>query len=88
MIDDYGNKWSCITVFGTWPYHHVKIGEGWKRMVLARRLQVGAMVRIRFPHAGKNDTVYIEVKRPNVVLSLLLLLFCLVVFNFLFILAE
>jgi len=35
-------------------------------MLLAHKLQVGALIRIGFPRVGKNDTVYIEVKRPSV----------------------
>jgi len=23
MIDDCGNKWNCITIFGTRPHHHI-----------------------------------------------------------------
>jgi hypothetical protein len=67
MIDDCGNKWNCITIFGSRPHHHVKLGGGWKRMVQARRLDEGVMVKVGFPHAGMNDTIYIQVKRPTVV---------------------
>jgi hypothetical protein len=67
MIDDCGNKWNCITVFGTRPHHHIKLGGGWKRMVQARKLEEGVMVKVGFPHAGMNDTIYIQVKRPAVV---------------------
>jgi len=67
MLDDCGNTWNCITIFGTRPHHHIKLGGGWKRMVLARRLKEGDMVKVGFPHAGKNDTIFIQVKRPVVV---------------------
>jgi len=46
MIDDCGNKWNCITVFGTRPHHHTELEEG-------------VMVKVGFPHAGMNDTIYI-----------------------------
>lgn len=36
-------------------------------MVQARRLEEGVMVKVGFPHAGMNDTIYIQVKRPVVV---------------------
>ena len=67
MIDDCENKWSCITIFGSRPHHHIKLGGGWKRMVDARRIEVGAIVKVGFPHADKNDTIYIYVKRPIVI---------------------
>jgi len=67
MIDDCGNKWNCIAIFGSRPYRHIKLGGGWKRMVLARRLEEGVMVKVGFPLACMNDTIYIQVKRPTVV---------------------
>jgi len=36
-------------------------------MVLARRLEEVVMVKVGFPLAGMNDTIYIQVKRPAVV---------------------
>jgi len=36
-------------------------------MVDARRIEVGAIVKVGFPHADKNDTIYIYVKRPIVI---------------------
>jgi len=51
----------------TSPHHHIKLGGGWKRMVHARRLEEGVMVKVGFPHAGINDIIYIQVKRPAVV---------------------
>jgi len=60
MIDDCGNKWNCITVFRTRPYHHIKLGGGWKRMVQACRLEEVVMVKVGFAHAGMNDTIYCE----------------------------
>jgi len=65
MIDDCGNKWNCITIFGSSPHHHIKLGGGWKRMVLARRLEEGVMVKVGFPLAEMNDIIYIQVKRPT-----------------------
>jgi len=67
MIDDCGNKWNCITIFGSRPHQHIKLGGGWKRIVLARRLEEGVMVKVEFLHACMNDTIYIQVKRPTVV---------------------
>jgi len=67
MIGDCGNKWNCITIFGTMPHHHIKLGGGWKRMVQARRLEEGVMVKVGFSHTGMNDTIYIQVKPPAVV---------------------
>jgi hypothetical protein len=67
MIDDCGNKGSCITIFGSRPHHHIKLEEGWKRMVEALRIEAGAIVKVGFPHADKNDTIYIDVKRPIVI---------------------
>ena len=67
MVDDCGNKWNCITVFGTGPHHHIKLGGGWKRMVQACRLEEGVMVKVGFPHAGMTDTIYIQVNRPAIV---------------------
>jgi len=67
MIDDCGNKWNCITIFGTMPHHHIKLGGGWKRMVQARRFEEGVMVKVGFPHSGMTNTIYIQVKHPAVV---------------------
>jgi len=66
MIDDCGNKWNYITIFETRPHNHIKLGGGWKRMVQARRLGKCVMVKVGFPHAGMNDIIYIQVKRPTV----------------------
>lgn len=66
LIDDCGNKWNCITIYGTRPYNHLKIGGGWKRMVDARRIKVGTNIKIGAPYAGNNDKIYLIVKRPQV----------------------
>jgi len=67
MIDDCGNKWNCITIFGSRPHRRIKLGGGWKIMVLARRLEECVMVKVGFRLAGMNDAIYIQVKRPTVV---------------------
>jgi len=67
MIDDCGNKWNYITLFGTRSHHHIKLGGGWKRMVQAHRLEEGVVVKVGFPHASMNDTIYIQVKRSTIV---------------------
>jgi len=67
MIDNRGNRWSCITIFASRPHHHIKLGGGWKRMGDARRPEAGVILKIGFPCAGKNDTIYIDVKCPVVV---------------------
>jgi len=46
---------------------HIKLGGGWRRMVQACRLKEDVMVKFGFPHAGMNDIIYIQVKRPAVV---------------------
>jgi len=66
MIDDCGNKWNCITIFGSRPHRHVKLSRGWKRMVLARRLEECVMVKVGFSLSGMNDTIYIQLKRPTI----------------------
>jgi len=48
LLDDCGNIWNCITIFGTRPHHHIKLGGGWKRMVDARRLEEGVLVKVGF----------------------------------------
>jgi len=36
MVDDCGNCWDCVLMFGLTPYEHCKIGREWKRFVEAR----------------------------------------------------
>jgi len=64
MVDDCGNCWDCVLMFGSTPYEHCKIGGEWKWFVEARRLYEGARVRIGAPIAGSNNTIYVTVV-PN-----------------------
>ena len=41
MVDECGNCWDCVLIFGTAPYEHCKIGGQWKRFVEARMLCEG-----------------------------------------------
>jgi len=65
VLDDCGNTWRCIAVYGTRPNTHIKIGGNWGRLVDARRLVVGVKVKIGVPNAGRNETIYVIVKRPT-----------------------
>ena len=65
MIDDCGNKWNCISIYGPRPYKHIKIGGAWKRMAEARRLPLAATIKVGAANVGKNETIYFDVKRPS-----------------------
>jgi hypothetical protein len=30
LVDDYGNKWNCVLIYGYFSYKHFKIGGEWK----------------------------------------------------------
>jgi hypothetical protein len=64
MVDDCGNCWDCVLMFGPTPFEHCKIGGEWKRFVEARRLYEGVRLRIGAPVAGSNHTIYVTVV-PN-----------------------
>jgi len=66
VIDDCGNTWRCIVVYGTRPNNHIKIGGSWGRLVDERRLAIGVKIKVGVPRVGKNDTVFICIKRHNV----------------------
>jgi len=59
MVDDCGNIWDCVLLFGSTPYEHYKIGGQWKRFVDARKLYEGVRMRIGAPVAGNNHTIYV-----------------------------
>jgi hypothetical protein len=61
LVDDCGNRWECLLIFGTVPYDHCMIGGEWKRFVEARKLCEGVRIRLGVPMAGVNDTVYLTV---------------------------
>ncbi|WJX77560.1 DNA helicase [Trifolium repens] len=46
LVDDCGNKWNCMLIFGSFPYKHFKIGGEWKILVLARILKVGDHIKV------------------------------------------
>jgi hypothetical protein len=66
IVDDCDNTWRCIAVYGTRPNAHIKIGGSWGRLVDARRLAIGVKIKVGVPSAGKNGTVFMTIKRPNV----------------------
>jgi hypothetical protein len=33
LVDDCGNSWGCVLIFGSTPYQHIMIGGQWKRFV-------------------------------------------------------
>jgi len=61
LVDDCGNLWECILVFGSDPYEHCRIGGAWKRFIDARNLYEGCKVKIGAPVGGNNSTLYIQV---------------------------
>lgn len=46
LVDDYGNGWDCVLIFGPTPYQHTMIGGQWKHFVDARRLHKGVQIRL------------------------------------------
>ena len=61
LVDDCGNGWDCVLIFGSTPYQHAMSGGQWKRIVDARRLHEWVQVRLGVPMAGENDTIYLIV---------------------------
>jgi hypothetical protein len=53
VVDDCGNTWKCISIYGTRPYSHIKIGGILGRLVDARRLGVGIKIMIGVLNPGK-----------------------------------
>lgn len=41
LVDDCGDGWDCVLIFGSTPYQHTMIGGRWKRFVDARRVCQG-----------------------------------------------
>ena len=41
LVDDCGNGWDCVLIFGSTPYQHTMIRGQWIRFVDARRLHKG-----------------------------------------------
>jgi hypothetical protein len=63
VVDDNGNIWGCTLMYRTDDGGSFKIGGGWKRMVLARRLRQGSKILLGAPVAGKNEVLYLRVIR-------------------------
>ncbi|WJX32936.1 non-specific serine/threonine protein kinase [Trifolium repens] len=63
LIDDCGNKWNCVLIFGCFPYKHFKIGGEWKRLVAARRLEVGDHITVGGYKREKNEDFYLLICR-------------------------
>jgi len=61
MVDECGNKWMCMVTYATVPYAHYNIGDGFKRMLDARRIRRGSYVMFGASFAGYNDTFYFRV---------------------------
>jgi hypothetical protein len=54
MVDECGNLWECTLIFERCSYLQFKIGGGFNRMVLARRLGEGSHVMVGAPIVGSN----------------------------------
>ena len=61
LVDDCGNGWDCVLIFGSTPYQHAMIGGQWKHFMDARRLREGVQIKLGVPMAGENDTIYLIV---------------------------
>lgn len=65
MVDDCGNCWDCVLIFGSTPYEQCQIGGEWKWFVEARNearnVYEGVRMKIGAPVAGSNQTVYVTV---------------------------
>jgi hypothetical protein len=59
LVDDYGNKWNCVLIYGYFSYKHFKIGGEWKRLVAARRLEVGDHIKVGGYVREKNEDLYL-----------------------------
>lgn len=51
-VDDCGNVWECILIFGIAPYDHCRIGGQWKRFVDERNLYECVKIRLGAPAAA------------------------------------
>jgi hypothetical protein len=58
LVDDSGNKWDCTVIFYTSPYLYFKVGGGFSRMLLARRLKDGCHIMVGAPVVGSNGTLF------------------------------
>ncbi|GAU45373.1 hypothetical protein TSUD_89930 [Trifolium subterraneum] len=58
LVDECGNSWTCDLTLLTFPCKQFKIGGDWSRMVSARKLTIGAAVKIGAPAGGNNETIY------------------------------
>jgi hypothetical protein len=47
-----------VLIFSSFPYKHFKIGGEWKRLVAARRLQVGDHIKVGGYKHEKNEDLY------------------------------
>ncbi|GAU22902.1 hypothetical protein TSUD_377140 [Trifolium subterraneum] len=59
IVDDYGNLWNCILIYGSFPYKHFKIGGEWKRMVAARRIAVGDRIKLQCDRHGRDEFIFL-----------------------------
>lgn len=62
ILDNCGNTWKCIAVYGTQSHTHINIGGAWGRLVDARRLGVGMKIRIGVPNPGKNEKIFLTIQ--------------------------
>jgi hypothetical protein len=58
-VDDYGNKWNCVLIYGYFSYKHFKIGGEWKWLVAARRLEVDDHIKVGGYVREKNENLYL-----------------------------
>jgi hypothetical protein len=63
LVDDCGNKWNCVLIYGSFPYKHFKIGGEWKRLVAARRLEVGDHITVGGYVRENNEDLYLLICR-------------------------
>jgi len=61
LVDDCGNSWECILIFGTKPYEHCRVGGEWKHFIDARKIAEGCRIRLGAPVPGNNATIYVQV---------------------------
>ncbi|AES98289.1 transmembrane protein, putative [Medicago truncatula] len=58
LVDDCGNGWGCVLIFGSTPYQHAMIGGMWKCFVDVHRLRKWGKIRLGVSMVGENDKIY------------------------------
>jgi hypothetical protein len=65
LVDDCGNVWECILIFGT-AHDHCRIDGQWKCFVEAHNGYEWVRMRLRAAVVGDNEMLYVQVYSSSV----------------------